>query len=327
MAQMRDSRIPLIPKVAPVPEGIRRPTWSVMIPNYNSGEYLRKTLQSVIAQDPGPERMQIEVVDHCSTEGDPEAFVKAVSGGRVAFYRRPRNEGAIANFNACIERSHGHLIHILHSDDYVLPGFYAEIERLAELHADSALLATRCFYVDEGGVISNVTKRIRELEKGGHLAESLYYDTLLQFPGVVIRRAFYEAHGGYITTLVHVADREMWVRAVSLSGGVVSPNVLACYRVSDSNDTAALVRSGENVRDVLRLKRIFHERYPSFSSRRARHYAAYMALAQARRLSAIKDTDAAEKNRRLWVENCSWLDRLNEGVRLIGSRVLGRNGW
>jgi glycosyltransferase involved in cell wall biosynthesis len=324
---MRDTATPSIPRIEPVPEGIARPLWSVMIPTYNSGEYLRKTLQSVIAQDRGPERMEIEVVDNCSTEGDPEAFVRRVCGGRVAFHQRPKNEGAIVNFNACIERSHGHLIHILHSDDYVLPGFYAEIERLTELHADSALLATRCFYVDEGGVISSVTPRIRELEKGGRLAESLYYATLLQFPGVVIRRAFYEAHGGYMTTLAHVADREMWVRAISLGGGVVSPNVLACYRVFDSNDTAALVRSGENVRDVLRLKEIFRERYPSFSSRRARHYAAYMALAQARRLSAIKDTDAAEKNRRLWVENCSWLDRLNEGLRPIRSRVLGRNGW
>src|SRR4029077_4427202 len=146
--KMRDTATPSIPRIEPVPEGIARPLWSVMIPTYNSEEYLRKTLQSVMAQDRGPERMEIEVVDHCSTEGDPEALVKAVCGSRVAFYRRPKNEGAVANFNACIQRSRGRLIHILHSDDYVLPGFYAEIERLAELYADVALLATRCFFVD-----------------------------------------------------------------------------------------------------------------------------------------------------------------------------------
>ena len=47
----------------PVPAGEARPFWSVMIPTYNCAVYLRETLASVLAQDPGPDRMQIEVVD------------------------------------------------------------------------------------------------------------------------------------------------------------------------------------------------------------------------------------------------------------------------
>src|SRR4051794_3676710 len=100
---MTHSRLrPAPPCVEQVPDSIHRPLWSVMIPSYNPGEYLRRTLESVATQDRGSERMQIEVVDHCSTEGDPESLVKEVCGNRVAFYRRPQNEGAVANFNACI---------------------------------------------------------------------------------------------------------------------------------------------------------------------------------------------------------------------------------
>jgi hypothetical protein len=207
-----------------------------------------------------------------------------------------------------------------------LPGFYAEIERLAEPHADVALLATRCFIVDENEVISGVTRRIPELEKGGRSVDSLYYETSMQFPGVVIRREFYEAHGGYITSLTHTADREMWARAVSVGGGVISSSVLAGYRVSSSNETSALIRSGENVRALLRLLEVFREKYPGFSSDRARRTAAYMALGQARRFSAANDTDSAQKNRRVWLENCCWSDRLKEALRPIARRVLGRGG-
>ena len=57
-----------IPKMAAVPEGTYRPFWSVMIPTYNCGDYLRRTLESVLCQDPGPDKMQIDVVDGCSTE-------------------------------------------------------------------------------------------------------------------------------------------------------------------------------------------------------------------------------------------------------------------
>src|SRR5579859_1789365 len=310
---MKNSATIQIPNIAPVAEGSRRPLWSVMIPNYNSGEYLRKTLQSVMAQDRGPEQMEIEVVDHCSTEGDPEALVRNVGGERVAFYRRPSNEGPIANFNACIQRSHGHLIHILHSDDYVLPGFYAEIERLAELHTDRALLATRCFLVDENEITINVTERIRALEKGGRSSESLYYNhTAMLFPGVVIRRSFYEAYGGFMPSLGHTADREIGARAVSQGGGVISADVLACYRVYEGNETAAVARSGENIRSLLRLKEVFGARYPGFSPEYAQHLAANLALRQAREFAIRNDTDSAERNRRLWRDNCSRLDRVKE---------------
>jgi glycosyltransferase involved in cell wall biosynthesis len=325
MSGINDTATTSIPSIAPLSQGIRRPLWSVMIPNYNSGEYLRKTLLSVMAQDCGPERMEIEVVDNCSTEGDPEALVRAVCGGRVTFYRRQKNEGAIANFNECIRRSHGHLIHILHSDDYILPGFYAEIERLAELYENVALLATRCFFVDESETITGVTTRIPELEKSGRSAQALYYETSMQFPGVVVRRTFYETHGGYMPSLVHTADREMWARAVSSGGGVLSSSVLACYRMSGSNDTAAVLRSGENVRDLLRLAEVFRNRYPGFSSSRARRSAAYLALRQARKFSTLNDSGSAQINWHLWLENCSWLDRAKEALRPLSRRLLGRH--
>ena len=46
-----------------------RPYWSVMIPTYNPrADYPEETLHSVLQQDPGPEQMQIEVIDGRSTD-------------------------------------------------------------------------------------------------------------------------------------------------------------------------------------------------------------------------------------------------------------------
>ena len=107
-----------------MPEGIHRPFWSVMIPTYNNGKYLRRTLESVLCQAPDPDEMQIEVVDGCSTKDDPEGMVKELGKGRVVFYRLSSNHGPAHTFNTCIERSRGQWVHVLHGDDIVLPGFY-----------------------------------------------------------------------------------------------------------------------------------------------------------------------------------------------------------
>ena len=89
------------PSIASVPEDGNRPFWSVMIPTYNCAYYLERTLKSVLEQDRGPDEMQIEVVDDCSTEDDPEAVVKEIGKERASFFRQPRNVGVTANFNIC----------------------------------------------------------------------------------------------------------------------------------------------------------------------------------------------------------------------------------
>lgn len=68
-----------------VPDGVRRPLWSVMIPTYNCADYLKETLASVLTQDPCTGLMQIEVVDDCSTEDDSATVVEDVGHGRVTF--------------------------------------------------------------------------------------------------------------------------------------------------------------------------------------------------------------------------------------------------
>jgi glycosyltransferase involved in cell wall biosynthesis len=105
------------PWIGPVPAGTEGPLWSVMIPTFNRTEYLPRTLESVLAQDPGRDKMQIEVVDNCSTTDDPEPVVRAAAGDGITFTRNSQNLGSMRNFNRCIERANGYLVHILHDDD------------------------------------------------------------------------------------------------------------------------------------------------------------------------------------------------------------------
>jgi glycosyltransferase involved in cell wall biosynthesis len=259
-------------------------------------------MESVLSQDPGQEQMQIEVVDGCSTVDDPEELVHEIGRGRIQFFRKSKNEGGTADFNTCIQRSVGQFVHILHADDYVLPGFYDQLRQQIERRPGLALYATRCFFVDEDSIITLVTDRLRELEEGSHNVSSFAMGTPLQFAGVVVRRSFFEENRGFLGSLVHAADWEMWTRAIALGGGCHTANVLACYRYFSGSGTGRLQRTGENIRDLQRLSRYLEQRIPDFDKVRFRDKLIRMAGEQTARFRALGDRESEATNWELWRE-------------------------
>ena len=175
-----------------VPPHVPRPLWSVMIPTYHCADHLRETLTRVLAQDPGPTVMQIEVVDDCSTRDDPEAVVREVGEGRVAFFRQERNIGHTRNFDTCLQRSRGQLVHVLHGDDYVLDGFYRTMATPFTRHPEIGAAFCRNVFIQEDGR-TFATSRLLHREPGimEDWLERIATRQLLQPPAMVVRRSVY----------------------------------------------------------------------------------------------------------------------------------------
>jgi len=316
-------QIPTLPDSAGKP----RPFWSVMIPTYQPKEnFLRQTLESVLQQAAGADAMQIEVVDDCSPDVNVEEMVRAIAGTRVKVSRTPQNLGLAGGWNTCLERARGQWVHLLHHDDFVLPGFYARMRAVAEAHPEVALVACRSFSVDEQGVILNVSPRIPDMEAGGRAVKHFYYANPLQCPGVVMRRKFYETHGGFRPDLLYTLDLEMWARAIGLEGGVVLPDVLACFRSSTESATSRLKRSADSLRDVERLIQIYDERYPEYDRKISLFQLCEKTLDQARLFSKNGDNEAARANWSYWRSNMPITMRLlafaNRLVLTIARRLI-----
>jgi glycosyltransferase involved in cell wall biosynthesis len=218
-----------------------------MIPTYNCAEHLKKTLHSVLEQAPDPRVMQIEVVDD-SSHDDPEAIVRQLGQGRVHFYRQPQNGGAIHNFNTCIQRSTGQLLHILHGDDKVLPGFYAAMERAFQAEPSIGAAFCRSIYITEtdhqrfvypleqptAGIMPTLLNRIAVL-------------CMIQTPTIAVRRSVYETLGGFHPELFHAGDWEMWKRIAAHYPVWYEPQALACYRTHTASHTSSLIKSAANI--------------------------------------------------------------------------------
>lgn len=295
------------PTIPPIPPDRHRPRWSVMIPTFNCARTLARTLESVLAQDLGADAMQIEVVDDRSTLDDPEEVVRRVGGGRVAFARQERNGGVTRNFNTCIMRAQGRLVHILHGDDWVEPGFYAAIDRLAQRHPAASLYASRVASRDATGAAIWVSQRMAACEQAPQTSlESFWIGNPLQCAGIVVPRHAYEATGGFREDLVHTADWEMWTRLTGHGGLVMTPEVLASYRITDGNETGRLMRTAGNLHDIERLFRLWQRRYPTFPLARAHRQNVWRAYHQYETFLERGDVEAAQANREFWHVRAGW---------------------
>lgn len=286
--------------VPQVPEGIPRPLWSVMIPAYNCANYLRETLASVLVQDPGPEVMQIEVVDDHSTKDDPEAVVRELAGDRVSFYRQPENVGYIKNFNTCLQRSRGKWIHLLHGDDYVLDGFYCKIKQLFEKHPEIGAAFCRYIYMDQQGHWQNI-QPLEQTESGvlQNWLERIASGQRLTTPSIVVQREVYEKLGGFDSRFSCTGeDWEMWVRIATEYPVGYEVKPLAGYRTFTSGSlTQNSTRSGKFFQDLRLandivqsyLPKYIHKTTASKVSKKAREASALVAIVHAYHLLNTAD--------------------------------------
>jgi hypothetical protein len=209
------------PIILPLAPDVERMTWSVMIPVYNA-----------------------------STDGDVAGLVASMGKGRVDYFRHASNVGSLRNFEQCIKLSRGTYVHILHGDDFVLPGFYAEIGALFNDFPHAGAAFTSFEYIDEKG---QLVWQAPELdEKRGVLTNWLpriASKNMIQPPTKVVKREVYEKLGSFYA--VHYGeDWEMWVRIAAHYAVAHTPKVMALYRIHNNNISSRSMRKAQNIKDI-----------------------------------------------------------------------------
>ena len=227
--------------------------WSVMIPTYRPKEdHLRQAIESVLSQDQGSGRMQIEVVDDCSPNCDVEALVHRIGKGRVTFTRTERNLGLAGCWNTCIERATGQWLHLLHHDDFVCDGFYLALEKLILECPDAGAAFTRHAISDEDGHWMTISPL--ERNSPGPLVnwlERLAFWQQIRCPAIVVRRQCYGALGGFRDDMPYVLDWEMWARLAKNYTVSYTPSILAVYRNHANSETYRL-KMLERCEDIIK---------------------------------------------------------------------------
>jgi glycosyltransferase involved in cell wall biosynthesis len=253
------------PQIKPVPPNTARPLWSVMITVYKRTEYLERALSSVLQQAPNPDEMQIEVIQDGTDKTvrkKIESIIQKIGGSRVCFYPVQKQFGHPHIFNLCIERAHGHWIHILHDDDWIKPGFYSTLQK--GIKKEPNIGAAFCRHVElkgQGrqwfswteretpGVIPNWLERIATMCR-------------IQFSSLVVKREVYEGLGGFYSGANSAFDWDMWKRIAIHYPFWFEPEILACTTREGFAETDHLIRSGQQIADTRKSIELSHSYFP-----------------------------------------------------------------
>ena len=284
------SRVPDIPPTIPPLkiERSERPLWSVMIPVFNCSSYLEECLNSVLNAITETTHFQIEVIDDASTDADIKKIVEEKGKGKIGYFRQHANVGSLRNFETCINRSKGFLIHLLHGDDKVLPDFYKKMDALFNNNPSLGAGFCRYNYITENGKIlfsSDVEKN-----KDGVLEnwlQRIAQRQLIQTPSIVVKREVYEKLGSFYA--VHYGeDWEMWVRIAANYAFGYCNQILAEYRQHTNSISGNYFLNGQNIRDLKKVMDINYTRLPKDKRDKilaaSRKFYAHYAISTARML-------------------------------------------
>ncbi len=228
-----------------------------MLPVRDPGPHLEMALSSVLDQWAGGEDAQVAVVDDGSREDITPRVRAADPRGRVEIHRFDRAIGISGNLNRAIGLARGHLVHLLHQDDFVLPGFYRHMQRAFERAPMVGMAFCRTRIVDRSGKRMKVTSGpcLWSGTVNGWLGK-IALRQRVQAPSAVVARSTYESVGGYREDLRLTLDWEMWVRIAARYPVWFEARTLAAFRRHKSSETERLRTDGMAWPDVIEAIRL-----------------------------------------------------------------------
>ena len=233
------------------------PTFSVLVPAYNTEGTIAAALRSALAQT--RRDFEIVVVDDGSTDGTAEAVRPFLEESRVKLVQQ-ENRGLAGARNTALAHAHGPFVSLLDSDDLWLPDYLERMGAALERDTQAA------FAYGDAWVLDDETRRIRLKTAMADvrppsvpprhprvLALELLRRNFV-FVATTIRRAVLDEVGPFDASLRSAEDYELWLR-IALAGhyAVRVDGQVALYRLRPGQLSSNRVEMLRHLRRVFEL--------------------------------------------------------------------------
>ena len=187
---------------------------TVGIPTFNRAEWLRESIESVLAQS--YTNVRLLVCDNGSDDDTPDV-VRSFGDERVHYVRNERNIGSVGNINRLIEIAETEYLMLLPDDDILYPGHLEATVGVLERHKSVGLVHTAFNFIDAESQVIRSVKPVKTLSR----VKIHRHDDALEwlmgspwglcFSSVVYRTKVIVDAGG-LRDEAPFGDRQIWMR-------------------------------------------------------------------------------------------------------------------
>ncbi|WP_066292702.1 glycosyltransferase family 2 protein [Arthrobacter sp. B6] len=226
----------------------------IFIPYWGDVDYMKKAVDSVLAQDSGD--WLLTVVDDAYPGDEVRRYVEAFDDRRITYIRKEVNQGITENFRTCVSLATQETLVIMGCDDLLLPNFVDVVLRAAAEHPEAWIIQPGVQVIDETDQPAKpLTDFVKQhvvkpqgcgprMVAGEPLAVSLLHGDWLYWPSLAFRRERirdFDFRDGFpvIQDLALVMD-------MVLAGAVllIEPEVSFAYRRHTSSASSAKLLDG-----------------------------------------------------------------------------------
>jgi glycosyltransferase involved in cell wall biosynthesis len=223
---------------------------TVCIPYYSGLAYLRRALDSVVAQSCDQWRAIV-----CDDRGPEDAAELVGSyGPRIRYVRNEQNLGMIGNWNRCLDLAETDLVSLLHADDELLPDYVAHMLAAASRHPAACAIYCKTRIIGPASKpvfsLADFAKRFVEpagrndlVLRGEESVRALARGNFIMCPTLCYRRSRLETRR-FSGRWRFVQDLEFTTRLLREGETIVGlPQVAYAYRRHSENATSRFTRN------------------------------------------------------------------------------------
>lgn len=190
---------------------------TVLLPVYNSREFLREAIDSVLSQDYTD--FKLLILDDLSEDSTPE-IIESYSDPRIEFRRNPEHCGLFGSLNRGFNVAESRWVKLWAHDDRMLPGALARFMECAEKHPEAAMIYSAFHRIDSAGKRGKAklytVQHARAPEVAYPDVSALLFLVFGSLSGnistAMLRRDVWRESGGFVETFRQSPEFDMWVR-------------------------------------------------------------------------------------------------------------------
>jgi glycosyltransferase involved in cell wall biosynthesis len=205
------------------------PSLSIVIPSWNQGRFIERTLLSILRQD-YPGSVQVIVSDGGSTDETVDILKKYDD---QLIWWSARDKGFVDAVSQGLAKATGEVLAIQSSDDFYLPGAFRRMAEAFQQHQEAGFISGGEYGIDLKDKVEYANSFT-----GPITPHSILFQFVPPQHATFVRRDALEKTEGMRVEVDMCADIDLWYRVAHFAPGYSIPDMMAAYQLHPDQRTA-----------------------------------------------------------------------------------------